>query len=121
MTEIIGQTSTTTSSTLHYPKNGAHGQTGHEGGKGVFTSASDLHEDFHVYAVEWEATEIRFYMDDNEVLTVTKDGFDGDWQFDKGQKFYVIFNLAIGGEMGGAPDVTTTDGELEVDWIRIFQ
>ena len=44
------------------------------------------------------------------------DKYDRDWRYDK--EFYLIFNLAMGGNLGGAIDPTMTQTDMKIDWIR---
>lgn len=44
--------------------------TPHDGGRDVYTKISDLSQAFHIYAVEWQETEIRFYIDNDLIFTV---------------------------------------------------
>ena len=99
--------------------------------------------DWHVYAVEWEPGEIRFYVDG--VLTATcdhwwscsklKSGNDagigvepknaGDlnpWPAPFDQPFYLLMNVAVGGNFPGAPnDETRFPAELVVDYVRVYE
>ena len=79
--------------------------------------------DFHVYALEWTADYIRTYVDDKELFYFENDG-KGDkqtWPFNT--PFYVILNLAWGGDWGGAQgvDESVLPITMEVDYVRVFQ
>ena len=88
---------------------------------------------FHVYAVEWEEGEIRWYLDDTHYATQTSDGWysqtevggelvtaPGAAPFD--QAFHLILNVAVGGNLPGAPDDTTTFPQvMEVDYVRVYE
>ena len=77
-------------------------------------------DDFHVFAVEWDAAEIRWYVDGLPYFSVTKEGLSGTWAFD--HPFYLILNLAIGGTFAGAPDPTSVFPQtLLVDYVRVYQ
>jgi beta-glucanase (GH16 family) len=79
-------------------------------------------DDFHVYAVEWEAGEIRWYVDGNLYGTVRKSQFPEThrWVFD--HSFFIILNVAVGGGWPGYPDDTTTFPQaMLVDYVRVFQ
>ncbi len=93
---------------------------GTQKGKGVFIS--DPYTQFHVYAIDWTAEKIDFLLDGvlyyrivNEHLTVK------EWPLD--QPFYLILNLAIGGNWGGkfGVDDARFPAVMEVDWVRIFE
>lgn len=98
---------------------------------------------FHVYSIEWEAQEIRWYFDGIHIHTQQATGwYNYIWQgqdvgfgpasptapFD--QRFHLILNVAVGGLKPGAPDTSTwplqdPDGtpraELQVDYVRVYQ
>jgi beta-glucanase (GH16 family) len=76
---------------------------------------------FHVYAVEWEASEIRWYVDGH--LYETRKAADlpagARWVFD--HEFFVLLNVAVGGAWPGSPDQTTSfPQQMKVDYVRVF-
>lgn len=78
-------------------------------------------DDFHTFAVEWEPDEIRFYVDGNLYETRTKAQIPsgGRWVFD--HPFFVILNVAVGGDWPGNPDATTVFPQrLLVDYVRVY-
>lgn len=78
-------------------------------------------DDFHLFAVEWDSTRVRFLVDDLEHYVVTRTAVKakGEWVFD--QPFHIILNLAIGGQFDGDP---ASDGMLPatmlVDFVRAY-
>jgi beta-glucanase (GH16 family) len=83
-------------------------------------------EDFHMYALEWEEGELRWYIDDTLTCVQTdwrSDGHPFPAPFD--QPFYMILNLAVGGNFDqnvmpgrlGGP----MEGQLEIDYVRVYQ
>jgi beta-glucanase (GH16 family) len=77
---------------------------------------------YHVYALEWEPSEYRLYLDDVHYFTFKNEGTGYKvWPFDS--KFHLILNLAIGGNWGGARgiDVTLFPQRFEVDYVRVYQ
>jgi beta-glucanase (GH16 family) len=76
-------------------------------------------DDFHVYAVEWEPGVIRWYVDDSLYRTLTPDDVPGPWAFD--HPFFIILNVAVGGDWPGAPDTTTVFPQtMRVDYVRVY-
>ncbi len=73
--------------------------------------ASDV-QDFHTYAIEWDANDIRFYMDDTVV--VTRD-VSSCAQYK--ESMFVLLNVAIGGNLGGTVDPTLDLATMEVDYV----
>ena len=76
--------------------------------------------EFHVYACEWTADWMKFYIDGKLHLTVTNDGQGYDhWPFYT--PFYLKLNQAWGGNMGGTTDQDSLPAIYEIDYIRVFQ
>ena len=81
---------------------------------------SNAATDFHVYALEWTAEEMKFYVDGNVHLVFKNDGKGYDhWPFDA--PFYLKLNLAYGGNMGGKTDDSQLPAIYEVDYVRVFK
>jgi beta-glucanase (GH16 family) len=74
----------------------------------------------------WKPEEVSFLIDDNLVYSVTKgDTGLARWPFGKNSKgldpsFYIIFNLAMGGQFGGSIDSSLNSSALNVDWVRYY-
>jgi len=90
--------------------------------KGNGIKIPDASDTFHVYAVEWDADHMDFFVDGQKYFTYDneKNGADA-WPFDKDQ--YLILNLAIGGNWGGQEGI---DGGIfpqrfYVDYVRVYQ
>jgi beta-glucanase (GH16 family) len=83
----------------------------------------DAQEKFHLYAIEWSADKIDFYVDDKKYHTVTKDPNEDykGWPFD--QPFHLIMNLAVGGNWGGlhGVDESIWPQRMEIDYVRVYQ
>jgi len=78
-------------------------------------------DDFHLYAVEWEPATIRFYVDSNLYATFAKSQWPsgGTWVFD--HPFFLLLNLAVGGDWPGAPDNSTIfPQQMLVDYVRVY-
>lgn len=85
----------------------------------------DFHGDFHVFAVEWEPTTVRWEVDGRLVHVVDRprDGDPAAWPFDHGHPFHLIMNLAVGGWFDaphGPPDDMAPQ-RLHVDWVRAYR
>lgn len=70
-------------------------------------SGTTLSDAFHDYAVEWEPDQLRFSVDGQVFHTVRSSRLPANarWVFD--HPFFLILNLAVGGNFGGPPDATT--------------
>ena len=80
-------------------------------------------DEFHVYALEWTADYIRTFVDGEKLLEFKNDknGNDDTWPFNK--KFYVILNLAWGGDWGGykGVDDSALPCTMKVDYVRVYK
>lgn len=78
-------------------------------------------DDFHLFAVEWSPGTISFFVDSNLYETVTQSQWPagGTWVFD--HPFFIILNLAVGGNWPGSPDNTTQfPQQMLVDYVRVY-
>jgi beta-glucanase (GH16 family) len=85
----------------------------------VPTTQGDLHDSFHIHAIEWSADSIRWYCDNVNFLTLLRAQHAGipinTWAY------YFILNCAVGGGFGGASNSTTIFPEsLVVDYVRVY-
>jgi beta-glucanase (GH16 family) len=90
--------------------------------KGGSINISDATESFHVYAIEWNSSEIRWYVDDQLYFTYENEGSGWRvWPFD--HPFHMLLNIAIGGAWGGVEGVDNSifPVRMEVDYVRIYQ
>jgi beta-glucanase (GH16 family) len=75
---------------------------------------------FHVYAVEWDPTNIVFLIDDVPFfqITPTRRPSYARWVWD--HPFFIIVNLAVGGLFPGPPAATTVfPGTISIDYVRV--
>lgn len=101
-----------------------HGPT-YSGGDGIGSAVTlprPAEDDFHVYAVEWEPGEIRWYV--NGLLYQTRTPADlppgARWVYDR--PFFMILNLAVGGGFPGYPDASTRfPRQMLVDYVRVYR
>ena len=95
--------------------------------------------DWHVYAVEWEPGELRFYVDGVHTCTYnhwwscskTEQGAGVEakkaadlnpWPAPFDQPFYIVMNVAVGGNFPGKPNAETPfPAEMVVDYVRVFE
>lgn len=79
---------------------------------------------FHVWRMDWDAENIRLFMDDillNEASLLTTINRDAEGKNPFLQPHYIIVNLAIGGTAGGNPAQTLFPAKYEIDYVRIYQ
>jgi beta-glucanase (GH16 family) len=117
--ENIGREPSTVHGTIHGPGySGAHGI----GAPFALPEGQRFCDDFHVYAVEWEPDAIRWYVDGKQYHSVTPASLPAGarWVYD--HPFYILLNLAVGGEWPGNPDATSTFPQtMLVDYVRVYQ
>ena len=81
-----------------------------------------LRDGFHLYAVEWDPQQIRFYVDSTQYATFTPSNLPSGspWEFNK--PFFILLNVAVGGGWPGPPDQTTQfPQQMLVDYVRVYQ
>ena len=91
-----------------------------------FTPGVDVTESFNTYALEWDEDEIRWYfngelyaMQPASAWFSAADNAGPNAPFD--QNFYILLNLAVGGNFPGSPNGTTPwPVTMEVDWVRVY-
>lgn len=122
--EVLGDVTDETHGTLHFGEPHTFSQGSYK------LSSGDFSSEYHVFACEWEPGEIRFYVDgelyhtENDWFT-KKSGFGTvtyPAPFD--QPFYLILNLAVGGNWPGNPgenDVFGENARLCVDYVKVYQ
>lgn len=77
-------------------------------------------DDFHVFRVDWLEDRVNWYVDDSLYQVIRRQDVPGRWVFDR--PFYVILNLAVGGNPVGAPGPGTTFPQtMLVDWVRVYE
>jgi predicted small secreted protein len=76
---------------------------------------------YHVYAVEWDAAAIRWYVDGNKFHEVNiAGGINGTSEFHA--PYFLLFNLAVGGNWPGSPDASTAfPNRMQVDYVRVYR
>lgn len=99
------------------------GYSGAQGISAAYTAPSGaaFADDFHVYGVDWRPGSITWTVDGVAYRTVTRsDVGSATWVFDK--PFFVILNVAVGGNWPGSPDASTRfPQQMTIDWLRVHQ
>jgi beta-glucanase (GH16 family) len=134
--EARGQTPSEVLGTIHY---GSHWPANAHSGETYALPDHGTVADFHIYAVEWEPGEIRWYVDGKLYSTKNfwwssgeMDGPNGvapaeaselnPWPAPFDQPFHIILNVAVGGGFVGKPDGTTQfPAEMLVDYVRVYE
>lgn len=122
--ELLGDTPNKVYGTMHFGEPHRESQ-----GTYILPEGESFGEQYHVYSIEWEPGEIRWYLDGNLYHT------ENDWfsrnpnnaddytypaPFD--QDFFLIMNISVGGGWPGNPDETTVfPQQMVVDYVRVYQ
>lgn len=125
--EAVGHELHQVHGTIHY--GGAWPNNKYTGGTYHFPDGEDI-TDFHVYALEWEPGELRWYVDGHLYSTKTNWDATGVGEpakyafpapFD--QEFYLLLNMAIGGHYTGnvLPAESDFPATMEVDYVRVYE
>jgi beta-glucanase (GH16 family) len=116
--ENVGREPGVVHGTLHGP-----GYSGADGIGGADTlSQGAFADDYHVFAVEWEPGEVRWFVDGRPYhRTTTADLPTGArWVFDR--PFFLLLNVAVGGSWPGDPDGSSTfPQQMLVDYVRVYR
>lgn len=108
--EHVGNQQNRIFSTLHFP--------GNSGGDSIGSSTivPGVSDNFNIYGVEWSETDIRFSVNGNVFYV-----FPNSPNIPFNKNFFLIMNVAMGGNFGGAIDPNFEESTMEVDYIRVFQ
>ena len=114
--ENIGREPNIVHGTMHGP--------GYSGAAGIGRSdtiARAYADDFHLFAVQWQPNEVRWYVDGRQYHRMTPADLPAGakWVFD--HPFFLLLNLAIGGGWPGDPNASTTfPQQMVVDYVRVY-
>lgn len=114
--EQKGKYSNITYGTIHGP-----GYSGADAISAPFALQNNRFDtDFYVYAIEWSANKIDFFVNDYLYKRVTPADVTGEWVYD--QPFFIIMNVAVGGNFGGPPNSNTPfPSAMTVDYVRVYK
>jgi len=106
-------------STIHGP-----GYSGKNGISAKFPlpAGEAVNDGFHVYAVEWTPERLRFFFDDHLIVERTPKDLPAGarWAYD--HPFFILLNLAIGGDWPGNPNEQTGfPQQMLVDYVRVYE
>jgi len=83
---------------------------------------ADVHQAYHIYAMNWYEEVVKFYVDNHLVFTFSNEHSGSDtWPFD--QRFHLLLNIAVGGDWGGVEgvDITVFPQTFEIDYVRVYE
>jgi beta-glucanase (GH16 family) len=100
--------------TLHWEDDGKKSSGGN-----TTLDSGILHDEFHVYAIEWNEEKMDWYLDDELFFTLdlTPPAMDA---FHK--HHFIILNVAVGGSWPGDPDLSTVwPQEMVAEYVRVYE
>ena len=121
--EAVGQTANQVNGTIHYGGNWPNNV--YHGGTYVFPENENIAGE-HVYAVEWEPGELRWYVDDvlyhveNNWYGIDENGEKYSYPAPFDEDFYILFNLAMSGNYVSNVMPTEMGKQMKVDYVRIL-
>lgn len=109
--------------TIHHGSNWPDNQSN----GGSFNNGTDFSADFHVFSIEWEADQIRWFIDGQHYHTVNSNQWystaapsNPRAPFDT--PFHLLLNVAVGGDWPGNPEGAANYPQtMEVDYVRVYQ
>jgi beta-glucanase (GH16 family) len=76
-------------------------------------------DEWHVFSIIWDAQKITWYRDDIQYFELNISTPD---RTEFHQPFFLIFNVAVGGNWPGSPNANTTfPQQMAIDYVRVFQ
>ena len=114
--ELRGQQPNIIHGSIHGP--------GYSGGspisKGFKLTSGRFDAEYHLFAIEWDREKIDFFVDDFLYQRIERNDPPGQWVFD--QPFFMILNVAVGGNYVGFPtNQTPFPQRMTVDYVRVYQ
>ncbi|MET7398199.1 ricin-type beta-trefoil lectin domain protein [Dactylosporangium sp. NPDC005572] len=112
--ENVGRDPNTVYGTVHGP-----GYSGGSAVGGTRNIGQPVGNAFHVFAIDWSPNLIVWTLDGAEYFRATPASLRGNrWVFD--HPFFIILNLAVGGNFPGAPNTSTPAiNRMLIDYIHV--
>jgi beta-glucanase (GH16 family) len=114
--ELRGQKPSILNGTIHGP--------GYSGGNSISGSYALQNDRFdvgyHIFAIEWDAEKVDYFVDGYLYKRIGKSDLPGEWVFD--HDFFMILNVAVGGNYLGNPnDTTPFPQKMTIDYVRVYK
>jgi len=90
--------------------------------KGKYIIIPEPYSDFHIYALDWTAEKMDFFVDGKKYFTyvINNDAGKGAENAFR-NPFFLLINLALGGTWGKTLDPSILPLEYYIDYVRIYQ
>jgi beta-glucanase (GH16 family) len=114
--ELRGQEPEIINGTIHGP--------GYSGGNPITKqyglANNRFDNDYHIFAIEWDADKIDFFVDEFLYHRVKREDVPGEWVYDA--PFFMLFNVAVGGNYVGFPTPETPfPQQMIIDYVRVYR
>ncbi len=110
--EQTGWDKGTTLGTLHWWNSAGSSNASY----GTNTSVENSTSEFHVYSLEWNENYLRIFVDGIQFFVMNN---SANLPFN--DKFFMIFNIAMGGSLGGNIPNDFNQSTMEIDYVRVYQ
>jgi len=127
--ENRGSDAATVLGTIHF--GAAYPNQAQSFGPAFTFAAGDSVTNFHLYALEWSSNAISWYVDSTLYETQTNwwsssnptnIAIHNPYPAPFNEPFYLIMNLAVGGNFGGNPNASTVfPGDMQIDYVRAYE
>ena len=119
-----GKANKTVSAATHWWTENPGGYTGHATyAKDTVTEAAELSDAFHLYKLEWDPNFLTIFLDNQPYYKIGIAGGNGLDAFQN--PFYILLNLAVGGNYPGIPSesgvTAPLPGRMEIDYLKLYQ
>lgn len=116
--EYLGHQPNRALGTCHYGANFANHQF--TGRSKFLSDGRKFSDEYHVFSLIWEENKMTWLVDDEVYFEFDENGVGGQ-PYPFNDNFFFIFNVAVGGNLPGAPDGTTNFPQrMLVDYVRVF-
>jgi beta-glucanase (GH16 family) len=117
--ESIGKEPSLNHGSLHGP-----GYSGSKPKTAIYTlpEGRKFADAFHTFSIDWTSTSVTFYVDETAYNTVHDTDIPPGSQWVFNQPFFLLLNVAVGGNFAGPVDETTVfPQEMLVDYVRVYK
>ena len=118
--ELVGHEPNKVHGTLHY---GGEWPENVQSGKSYTLPQGSFADDFHLFTIEWDTTQFRWYVDGIFYQSQTQwHTTNAAYPAPFDQYFHLLLNVAVGGNWPGDPNNSTVfPQQMVVDYVRVFK
>jgi beta-glucanase (GH16 family) len=118
--ELVGKEPNKVHGTLHWAS-ASNSAVRVQYGTSYTLNSGTYADKFHVFSVIWEADKVEIFMDDISYYKFSRSNV-GAAAYPFNEPFFLLFNVAVGGDWPGSPDASTIfPQQMVVDYVRVFK